>query len=75
MKGFELADVVAFLGLGVDVSGEVGVALRTAGIAHFARPGPLGIVRPTALRVVRPMALRVVRPGALSAEHLLDKVA
>ena len=54
---------------------KAGVALRTTGIAHFARPGPLGIVRPMALRVVRPRALRVVRPGALSAEHLLDKVA
>ena len=46
---------------------KAGVALRTTGIAFFARPGPLGIVRPR--------ALRVVRPGALSAEHLLDKVA
>jgi hypothetical protein len=54
---------------------KAGVALRTTGIAHFARPGPLGVVRPMALRVVRPKALRVVRPGALSAEHLLDKVA
>ena len=54
---------------------KAGVALRTTGIAHFTRPGPLGIVRPMALRVIRPMALRVVHPGALSAEHLLDKVA
>jgi len=62
---------------------KAGVALRTTGIAHFARSGPLGVVRsgsfvvvrPRGLRVVRPMALRVVRPGALSAEHLLDKVA
>ena len=52
---------------------KAGFALRTTGIAHFARPGPLGIVRPTALPP--PDALRVVRPGALSAEHLLDKVA
>ena len=50
---------------------KAGVALRTTGIAHFARLGPLGIVRPMALRVVRPRALRVVRPGPLSAEHLL----
>jgi hypothetical protein len=54
---------------------KAGFALRTTGIARFARPGPLGIVRPMALRAVRPGALRVVRPGALSAEHLLDKVA
>ena len=54
---------------------KAGVALRTTGIAHFARPGPLGIVRSGSLVVVRPRALRVVRPGALSAEHLLDKVA
>ena len=62
---------------------KAGVALRTTGIAHFARSGPLGVVRsgsfvvvrPRGLRVVRPRALRVVRPGALSAEHLLDKVA
>ncbi len=46
---------------------KAGFALRTTGIAHFTRPGPLAIVRP--------MALRVVRPGALSAEHLLDKAA
>ena len=54
---------------------KAGFALCTTGIAHFARPGPLGIVRPMSLRVVRPRALRVVQPGALSAEHLLDKVA
>jgi hypothetical protein len=54
---------------------KAGVALRTTGIAHFARPGPLGIVRPMALPVVVPRALHVLRPGALSAEHLLDKVA
>jgi hypothetical protein len=54
---------------------KAGAALRTVGIALFARPGPLGVVRPMALCVVRPRALRVVRPGALSAEHLLDKVA
>ena len=56
---------------------KAGFALRTAGIAHFARPGavPLGVVRSGSLVVIRPRALRVVRPGALSAEHLLDKVA
>ena len=46
---------------------KAGVALRITGIAHFAHPGPLG--------VVRPKALRFARPGALSADHLLDKVA
>jgi hypothetical protein len=54
---------------------KAGVALRTTGIAHFARPGPLGIVRSGSLVLVRPRALRIDHPGALSAEHLLDKVA
>ena len=70
--------LVILTGAGVRVGyrqAKAGVALRTTGIAHFARPGPLGIVHPTALRVVRPRALRVVPPGGLSAEHLLDKAA
>ena len=56
---------------------KAGFALRTAGIARFARPGavPLGVVRSGSLVVVRPRALRVARPGALSAGCLLDKVA
>jgi hypothetical protein len=54
---------------------KTGFVLRTAGIARFARPGPLGVVRSRSLVVVRPRALRVVRPGALSAGRLLDKVA
>ena len=56
---------------------KAGSAVRTAGIARFARPGsvPLGVVRSGSLVVVRPRALRVVRPGAVSAECLLDKVA
>ena len=55
---------------------KAGVALRTTGIAHFARPGPLGIVRSGSVIVVRPRgALRVDRPQALTAEQLLDKVA
>jgi len=56
---------------------KAGFALRTAGIASFARSGavPLGVVRSASLVVIRPRALRVVRPGALSADHLLDKVA
>ena len=54
---------------------KAGYALRTAGIARYAGPGPLGVVRSGSLVVVRPRALRVVRPGALSAGCLLDKVA
>jgi hypothetical protein len=54
---------------------KAGVALRTTGIAHFARPGPLGIVRSGSLVAVHPRASRVVRPGALAADHLLDEVA
>ena len=56
---------------------KAGFALRTTGIAHFARPGavPLGVVRSGSLVVIRPRALRVVRPGVLSAGGLLDKVA
>ena len=56
---------------------KAGFAVRTAGIASFARSGavPLGVVRSAALVVIRPRALRVVRPGASSADHLLDRVA
>jgi hypothetical protein len=54
---------------------KAGSAVRTAGIARFAGPGPLGVVRSGSLIVVRPRALRVARPRALSAECLLDKVA
>ena len=56
---------------------KAGSAVRTAGIAGFARPGavPLGVVRSGSLVVIRPRALRVVRPGALSAGGLFDKVA
>jgi hypothetical protein len=56
---------------------KAGLALRTAGIARFARRGavPLGVVRSGSLVVVRPRAVRVVRPEALSAGCLLDKVA
>ena len=76
--------IIALAGVRVGYrQAKAGVALRTTGIAHFARPGPLGVVRsgslvvvrPRGLRVVRPRALRVVRPGALSAGGLLDKVA
>ena len=56
---------------------KAGVALRTAGMAHFARPGavPLAVVHSGSLVAVRPRALRVVRPGRLSAGCLLDEVA
>jgi len=46
---------------------KAGIALRTTGIAHLARLGPLG--------VVGPMALPILRLRALSAEHLLDEAA
>ena len=51
---------------------KAGFELRTAGIARFARPGPLGIVRSGSLVVVRSRGLRVVRPGASRAGSLLD---
>jgi hypothetical protein len=54
---------------------KAGFAVRTAGIARFAPPGPLGAVRSGSLIAVRPRALRVVRPQALSAGSLLDKAA
>ena len=49
---------------------KAGFVLRTAGIARFAGPGPLGVVRSGSLVVVRPRGLRVVRPGPLSAGSL-----
>jgi len=51
---------------------KAGFALRTAGIARFARPGPLGVVRSGSLVVVRPPGLHVVPPGALSYGSLLN---
>ena len=56
---------------------KAGFAVRTAGIAGFARPGavPLGVVRSGSVVVIRPRALPVVRAGAFSAGGLLDKVA
>ena len=56
---------------------KAGFAVRTAGIAGFARPGsvPLGVVRSGSLVVIRPRALPVVRPETLSAGGLLDEVA
>ena len=70
--------LVILTGAGVRVGyrqAKAGFVLRTAGIARFAGPGPLGVVRSGSLVVVRPRALRDVRPGALSAGCLLDKVA
>jgi hypothetical protein len=54
---------------------KAGIAVRAAGIARFAVPGPMDVVRPIALRVVRPGAFGGVRPMALSAGRLLDKAA
>jgi hypothetical protein len=54
---------------------KAGLALRTAGIARFARSGPIGVVRSGSLVYVRPRALHVVRPGTLSAGCVLDKAA
>ena len=56
---------------------KAGFAVRTAGIAGFARPGavPLGVVRSGSEVVIRPRSLRVIRPGAVSAGCLLDEVA
>jgi hypothetical protein len=53
---------------------KAGFVLRTAGIARFAGPGPLGVVRSGSLVVVRQRGLRVGRPGVLSA-GCLPKVA
>jgi len=56
---------------------KAGFAVRTSGIARFARPGtvPLGVVRSGSLVAVRPRALHVVRPAALRAGCQVDKVA
>jgi hypothetical protein len=51
---------------------KAGFALRAAGIARFAGPGPLGVVRSGSLVVVRPRGLHVVPPGALSDGSLLN---
>ena len=70
--------LVILTGAGVRVGyrqAKAGFVVRTAGIARFAGPGPLGVVRSGSLVVVRQRTLRVVRPGALSAGCLVDKVA
>jgi hypothetical protein len=52
---------------------KAGFVVQAAGIACFARPGPLGVVHSGSLIVVRPRALRVARPRASSGRF--DKVA
>jgi hypothetical protein len=54
---------------------KAGIALQTAGIARFARSGPLGVVRSGSLVHVRPRASRVARPGTLGAGRFLDEAA
>jgi len=54
---------------------KAGIALQTAGIARFARSGPLGVVRSGSMVYVRPRASRVVRPGTLGAGRFLDEAA
>jgi hypothetical protein len=54
---------------------KAGIALQTAGIARFARSGPLGVVRSGSLVYVRPRASRVVRQGTLGAGRFLDEAA
>jgi len=51
------------------------LAVRSSGIAHFIRQGPLGVVRSGSLVALRPRALRVVRPAASRAAHHLEQVA
>jgi hypothetical protein len=68
--------ILTAAGVGVGYrQAKAGSAVRAAGIARFAGPGPLGVVRSGSLIVVRPRALRVARPRAVSAGCLLDKVA
>ena len=51
-------------------------ALRTAGIARFAGPGPLGVVRSGSLVALRrPRPSRVIRPAVSRATYLLDEAA
>ena len=52
------------------------LAVRSSGIAHFIRQGPLGVVRSGSLASpCAPRALRVVRPAASRAAHHLEQVA
>ncbi len=54
---------------------KAGIALQTAGIAGFARSGPIGVVRSGSLVYLRPRASRVVRPSTLGAGCFLDEAA
>jgi hypothetical protein len=51
------------------------LAVRRAGIACFAGPGPLGVVRSGSLIALRPRASRVVRPQATRAASLVEQAA
>ena len=48
---------------------KAGFVLRTAGIARFAGPGPLGVVRSGSLVVVRSRGVRVVRTTGRAGRH------
>ena len=62
---------------------KAGLAVRVAGIARFAGPGPLGVVRsgslitlyPRTARADRPRAARTVRAETADATRHLEKVA
>jgi hypothetical protein len=57
---------------------KAALAVRTTGIARFARQGPLGVVRSgslVALHPRRPRTLRVVRPERPPATPLLEQAA
>jgi hypothetical protein len=54
---------------------KAGCALHAAGIARFARSGPLGVVRSGSLIAVRSRPLNVVRAGPLHAGCVLDEAA
>jgi hypothetical protein len=65
-----VAGLLILTGAGVRVGyrqARAGFALRTASIARFVRPEPVGFARPRAVRVVRPAGLR--------AGRLLDEAA
>jgi hypothetical protein len=57
---------------------KAALAVRSTGIARFARQGPLGVVRSgslVGLHSRRPRALRVVRPEVSRAAPLLERAA
>ena len=51
------------------------LAVRRAGIACFAGPGPLGVVRSGSLIALRPRASRAVRPQAARAASPVEQAA